>query len=138
MRWGVPYARCDGKLVTTYPFHCPNELIVALCGETYGDAPTGWRVEMTPDTGSQLDLHPDGRNLWYDGDDPDGFVAELKARFGFDPSKSPTGGRLLWGVPTPPRADDPEREWCTAYPFYCPPQHLDAILSDENDYCLGS
>jgi hypothetical protein len=33
------------------------------------------------------ELFPDGRFIFYEGDDPDAFAKEIKARFGFDPSE---------------------------------------------------
>jgi hypothetical protein len=91
-------------------------------------------MTTTPTDCTWRELFPEGRDLFYDGDDPDGFAAEIKARFGFDPSKSPTGGRLLWGVPVT-LADG---ELFTAYPFACPPEHLDAIYPDASGYPVGS
>ena len=32
------------------------------------------------------DLCPNGAIRYYEGDDPDGFVAEMKSEFGFDPT----------------------------------------------------
>jgi hypothetical protein len=53
------------------------------------------------------ELFPEGRHIFYEGDDPEGFCAEVRAEFGFDPSVPacrPDGGG-----------------------FWCPPEHLDAI-----------
>jgi len=57
------------------------------------------------------ELFPEGRTLYYEGDDPTAFVAEMKAKFGFDP-----GGE---------------------YSFHCPGHLLDEIYG--NGKCpLGS
>jgi hypothetical protein len=49
------------------------------------------------------ELCPEGRFIFYEGDDPKGFRREIKAEFGFDPGPKPDEG------------------------FHCPPEHLDAI-----------
>ena len=38
------------------------------------------------------ELHPNGRHIYYEGDDPEGFAQEILAEFGFDPSADE-----LWG-----------------------------------------
>lgn len=66
-------------------------------------------------------LFPEGRLLFYEGDDPDGFVKEMKEKFNFDPS-----------------ADDnwiPEEEWMD-HCFWCPPELLNKIYNGQ--YPLGS
>jgi hypothetical protein len=63
------------------------------------------------------ELHPEGMTVFYEGDDPDGFVGEIKERFGFDPSEA------YW--------------WQAHRSFVCPPEHLDAIYGGET-YALGS
>jgi hypothetical protein len=70
------------------------------------------------------ELFPDGRTIFYEGEDPDEFVAEMKRRFGFDPStvRPPPGDgfvacRMSW-------------DECRA--FYCPPHLLDAIYGDDD------
>jgi hypothetical protein len=54
------------------------------------------------------EMFPDGRDIFYEGDDPEGFAATIRSEFGFDPA-GPT-----W---------DNEHGWR----FRCPPGHLDAI-----------
>jgi hypothetical protein len=63
------------------------------------------------------DLFPEGRGIYYEGDDPEGFVAEIKTKYNFDPS-----------------ADD---GWSTSYRFFCPAHLLDSIYGDGN-YPMGS
>ena len=53
------------------------------------------------------DLFPDGRVIFYEGDDPEGFRAQIRTEFGFDP-----GDTLSWEM---------------SYSFHCPPEYLDAI-----------
>jgi hypothetical protein len=55
----------------------------------------------------QGELFPEGRFIFYEGDDPKRFRREIKAEFGFDPGPAPEEG------------------------FLCPPEHLDAIYGDE-------
>ncbi|MEU7902189.1 hypothetical protein [Actinoplanes sp. NPDC049118] len=68
------------------------------------------------------DLFPDGRQIYYEGDDPDEFRKEIKARFGFDPALDP-----CWGE---------EPGW-GSYSFHCPVGLLDDIYGGPN-YPMGS
>ena len=68
--------------------------------------------ERTRTNGKHLkwsEMFPDGRHIYYEGDDPKGFVEQIKAEFGFDPSK--------------------DEHWGNGCCFHCPPEHLDAIYS---------
>jgi hypothetical protein len=73
---------------------------------------------------------PNGRFIFYEGDDPEGFVEEIKAAFGFDPSVDEN-----WGRKTYPDGDpvDPANMW----KFHCPPEHLDAIYGNDR-FPMGS
>lgn len=75
------------------------------------------------------DMFPDGRTIYYEGDDPQAFVEEIKQRFGFDPSE--IGAIHHW---TGERFDGwtEERGYC----FLCPAEYLDAIYG--GDYPMGS
>ena len=64
------------------------------------------------------ELFPNGRHIFYEGDDPKGFIKEIQTRFGFDPSKSNDSWNKSSG-----------------YCFYCPPEHLDKIYTQ---YQMGS
>ncbi len=64
------------------------------------------------------ELFPNGRHIYYEGDDPPGFAREIKSKFGFDPS-----------------ADNDHWNEESGYCFYCPPEHLDEIYTN---YQLGS
>ncbi len=66
------------------------------------------------------ELFPYGRLIFYEGDDPQGFVEEIKAKFGFDPSKDNSGWDEEGG-----------------YSFFCPGDHLDAIYG-VSKYPMGS
>lgn len=55
------------------------------------------------------ELFPHGRFIFYEGDEPQKFVEEIRTEFGFDPSAD----EQLW------------RE--SSHQFYCPPGILDAI-----------
>jgi hypothetical protein len=67
------------------------------------------------------ELWPDGRWLYYEGDDPKAFVAEMKAKFEFDPS-----------------ADNPEWNKEGGYCFDCPVHLIDQIYGGDVDYHIGS
>jgi hypothetical protein len=70
------------------------------------------------------DLFPEGRVIYYEGDDPEGFVAEIKKRFNFDPSADDGWSYVANGLP-------PFRR------FFCPAHLLDRIYGDGN-YPMGS
>jgi hypothetical protein len=80
-------------------------------------------------------LFPEGRDLYYEGDDPDGFARQIKAEFGFDPSADPHWG----GAPVMvgPHGEDLEDPFGRVYLFRCPPEHLDAIYRSDR-FPLGS
>ncbi|MGD0809592.1 MAG: hypothetical protein ABSA91_07775 [Acidimicrobiales bacterium] len=59
--------------------------------------------------GTWSQLHPEGRHIYYEGTDPDGFAEQIKAEFDFDPRNDPQ-----WGVHD-------------SFGFHCPGEHLDAI-----------
>lgn len=75
---------------------------------------------MTEITNTWAELMPHGRNIFYEGEDPQGFVEEIKSEFGFDPSADE-----LWGVfyPETPSGDDS----FTSFQFHCPAERLDAV-----------
>lgn len=100
------------------------------------------------------EMFPDGRDIYYEGDDPDGFVAEIKDKYGFDPSARPhkfgfgtpdgppssnPGAGVTapyWGEIIDPAADGGCGIPFASYPFHCPAEHLNAIYG--GDYPLGS
>lgn len=50
------------------------------------------------DTTTWRELFPEGRVIFYEGDDPAAFTAAIKAEFGFDPAADPRWGRgIKWG-----------------------------------------
>jgi hypothetical protein len=79
---------------------------------------------------SWKDMFPAGRHVYYEGDDPEGFRAEIRAEFGFDPGDSPLWGDLISDGP-----DDPDA--FRSYEFDCPAEHLDAIYGSGR-WRLGS
>jgi hypothetical protein len=40
------------------------------------------------DLKSWAELFPEGRQIYYEGDDPQAFADEIKTKFGFDPSEN--------------------------------------------------
>ena len=103
----------------------------------------------TTTTTTWRELFPEGRHVFYEGDDPEGFCAEINAGFGFDPSNQachPDGcgwlsstdrpgaricrDRLPWGITV-------EGNESPTYFFWCPPEHLDAIYGSDR-WPMGS
>lgn len=62
-------------------------------------------------------MFPEGRFIFYEGHKPEGFIAEIKQRFGFDPVE----GNLGWSK---------EFKEYKSFGFFCPPEHLDAICTE--------
>lgn len=75
-------------------------------------------------------MFPDGRWVFYEGEDPDGFANEMVEKFGFDPRKD----NDLWGADNDPDEDEPEFR---SYQFFIPGEHMDAVYGN-HDYPLGS
>ena len=81
------------------------------------------------------DLFPNGRIIYYEGNNPRGFVKEIKAEFGFDPSKD----RLWKGGPVS-LVDNKGRVRLTMHAekaFHCPARLLDKIYGTAK-YPMGS
>jgi hypothetical protein len=81
-------------------------------------SPTNW-----------ADLFSGGRVIFYEGDDPDGFVATVRREFGFDPSADSRWGEQL-------SLDEPPHTHIT-YAFLCPPGLMDAIYGSDR-WPMGS
>jgi hypothetical protein len=103
-------------------------------------------------------LFPDGRFIYYEGDNPGGFVNTIKAEFGFDasecdgwgvyypaedghdPIKSAEWSRRIREIngPVPPDLQSPPPHGAfTSYGFHCPAELLDAIYGSDC-YPMGS
>ena len=80
------------------------------------------------------ELFPNGRHIYYEGDEPQKFVDEIRAEFGFDPSADPDWGTGYWYVPDAGRCPDP---FGRTLMFLCPPEHLDAIYGSQR-WPMGS
>lgn len=76
------------------------------------------------------ELFPDGRHIFYEGDDPDGFEKIMKDEFGID-----LAAQKSWREPIEP--DRPGGEPFISYGFFCPPEHLDAVYGTDR-FTLGS
>jgi hypothetical protein len=77
------------------------------------------------------EMFPDGRMLFYEGDDPDGFRAEIIAECGFDPADRP--GYFSW-----PDGDWTPLDWDQHRAFSCPPEHLEAIDGRHRRWPIGT
>jgi hypothetical protein len=78
---------------------------------------------------------PDGRTLFFEGDDRDGFIKVIAGEFGFDPSQAPGDLTGMYD-----RLDDPrEPTWDSehGWAFHCPAEHLDAIYGSDR-FPVGS
>jgi hypothetical protein len=102
----------------------------AVAHEIAGSGASNETPDLTPARiigGTWSNLFPEGRDIFYEGDDPTGFVSQIKAEFGFSPAVD-SG----WGVKI--HADD----YCfTSYSFRCPSEHLDAIYGSDR-FAMGS
>jgi hypothetical protein len=83
------------------------------------------RAEVASTTWS--DLFPDGRHIFYEGNNPVGFVRQIEAEFGFNPALDPRWGEQIDG-------DDLS---FISYRFHCPAEHLDAIYGTSR-FPMGS
>jgi hypothetical protein len=73
------------------------------------------------------DLFPEGRHIFYEGDDPAAFVRQIRAEFGFSPASDPRWGEQI----------DGDGMNFTSYSFHCPAEHLDAIYGTSR-FAMGS
>lgn len=72
-------------------------------------------------------LFPEGRHIFFEGDDPAAFVSQIEAEFGFSPARDPRWGEQI----------DDEDPIITSYSFHCPAEHLDAIYGTDR-FPMGS
>ncbi|WP_250029750.1 hypothetical protein [Paractinoplanes maris] len=75
------------------------------------------------------ELFPNGRDIFYEGDSPDDFAAEIAARYGFDPRTDKRWWEVIDG--------GGDMEPFVSYRFHCPVHLLDAIYGNDK-YPLGS
>ncbi|HEX6424781.1 MAG TPA: hypothetical protein VFZ79_14965 [Acidimicrobiales bacterium] len=114
--------KCDGIGGAEYRRTSPARRLRRVIRERQADHPRTWAERF-----------PEGRVICYEGDDPEGFAADVRERFGFDPSADPRWtstdheGAAEYGP-------DPfgRTHW-----FRCPAEHLDAVYSDDR-YPTGS
>lgn len=86
-----------------------------------------------------VSLFPEGREIFYEGDDPERFRQQIKTEFGID----------VAGDPCQPVGEDfappfSKHSWTRpgwteemGWRFWCPPEHLDAIYGDTR-FPMGS
>jgi hypothetical protein len=74
-------------------------------------------------------LFPQGREIYYEGDDPARFVEQLRREFGLNPASDPNWGVRIEGGET---CDD-----FTSYAFHCPSEFLDIIYGSDR-FPMGS
>jgi hypothetical protein len=81
------------------------------------------RIERNFDAGRWPELFPEGRHIFYEGDEPGKFAQQVHSEFGFDVTKD-----AKWGV----KYSDH-----TSYSFDCPPGLLDPIYGTDR-FPMGS
>lgn len=69
---------------------------------------------------SWSEMFPNGRDVFYDGDNPKEFVKEMKEKFGFDPSEN----NNKWNKKS-------------GYQFFCPAANMENVYGS-GKYRLGS
>lgn len=84
---------------------------------------------MTAATAGWAEMFPQGRNLYYEGDDPEGFATDIAAKFGLDPRTD----HHWWEVID----EDGRSAPFQVYRFHCPPGLLDVVYGNP-EYPLGS
>jgi hypothetical protein len=78
---------------------------------------------------SWAQLFPNGREIFYEGDEPDKFAAHLAETYGLDPRADPRWWEVIDG--------DGDMEPFVVYGFRCPAHLLDLIYGN-SAYPLGS
>jgi hypothetical protein len=73
------------------------------------------------------ELFPEGRHIFYEGDNPAAFVRQIQAEFGFSPASDPGWGEQI----------DGDGMSFTSYSFHCPVEHLDEIYGNSH-FPMGS
>lgn len=117
-RFPMPAVIVDAKL-------CPHYVVILDQHEKpIRFIPEPKRSRAGIDYGSWTELFPEGRYIYYEGDEPVEFILEMNQKFGLDMQKlSPE-----W------HADYLE---FGSFGFFCPPEHLDAIYGNDI-YPMGS
>ena len=97
-----------------------------------GRAGTRMVPVLTPEQIAALpawsELFPQGRHIFYEGDNPAEFVRQIQAEFGFNPADDPHWGEQL---------EDIEGPFPPSYGFHCPADHIDEIYGSGR-FCIGS
>ena len=79
-----------------------------------GDRFAAWLADI-----NWAKLFPEGRDLYYEGENPEEFAEAIREEFGLDPSAD-----LLWGK----RIEGGDGQaGSTTYGFHCPAEKLDGI-----------
>jgi len=131
--------------VPTYDTSDVPDLVRMLTHAVDGISMGGWEVgrpvsELVAEAEAILvqvapwsQLCPDGRTLYYEGDDPDGFARAVKTQFGFDVAEH----RGYWPVKNDDESysykphSEPTWNESHGWQFHCPVEHIDAIYGDE-------
>jgi hypothetical protein len=106
---------------------------IGFAGSLWLSAPkVGRELAADPEFAGSVDttwasLFPYGRDIFYEGKDPGGFVRQIQAEFGFSPALDPRWGEQI----------EDETHSFDSYCFYCPAEHLDAIYGNDR-FPMGS
>lgn len=112
-----------------------SSAILAMCRRELDRHRTPRERQLSAEDNAALpswaSLFPDGRTIYYEGNDPDGFLTQIQAEFGFNPARDPGWAVLL--------NDDDEGEEAAffSYSFHCPAEHLDDIYGNDR-FPMGS
>ena len=78
-----------------------------------GDRFAAWLADV-----NWAKLFPEGRDLYYEGEQPGQFAEVIREEFGLDPSADPLWGKQIEG-----------EAGSASYGFHCPAEHLDALYA---------
>jgi hypothetical protein len=99
---------------------------LAEAGARYTEAYTRWEASLPSHEGSGetkepmwSESGPEGRHIFYEGDDPETFRQQINAEFGFDPGDDNED----WGK----YFEGDDVEGFVSYSFWCPLEYLNAI-----------
>jgi hypothetical protein len=98
--------------------------------EALADPAIGTPAIVTAGMKTWSEMFPEGRDIFYEGDDPEGFADAMRDQFRFDPSEHPNWEKWIEYSPS-----GPDGFW--SFGFRCPAEHLDEVYGSGR-WQLGS